>query len=437
MTNQRTPITWAALLGLLPHDLSKLAKSTGAASRWRKVCGGEQFLWLCLVYAQALVSMRTMAGFSVGLGADGLKEASVLYRLRKAGPFLAAILLHVLGATIASRKSKGVCRNVRLQDATTLSVAGSTGTDWRLHVVCIPGQGFTNVEITDSKGAESLKRGEYSPGDIVVADQGLGRANDLHHVHSVGADFLVRVCLSNLKLNIDDQRTRLPIQSVLDRADHGDVCTTVWLPKSKSVAIKARLIAQPLPADKSEVAREKLRKRASRKQRKLSELALRLAGYVVVLTSLGQDFASDQQILEIYRIRWQIELLFKRWKSILNLDKLEAQDPALVRTFCLGKLIEAAVIERLNEQALELYAASPFDALDNENRPPCSCWRLTVLHREHFRASVFSAYPIPDSAWPSVVHAMREGKRKRLYASATITAIHAKLNAAPQRDEAA
>ncbi len=260
MTNERTPITWAALLGLLPHDLSKLPKSTGATSRWRKVCGGEQFLWLCLVYVQALVSMRTMAGFSVGLGADGLKEASVLYRLRKAGPFLAAILLHVLGATIASRKSKGVCRNVRLQDATTLITSGRTEPSFS---TLLP----KKRPMLSPRAGGPLERSGYA------------------------------LAKKSLRTRVTPCRIR-------------------------------RCAHFPGPG-------------------------LRLK-------------PTDPGNLPI---RWQIELLFKRCKSILNLDKLEAQDPALVHTFCLGKVIEAAVIERLNEQALDLYAASPFDALDNENRP--------------------------------------------------------------------
>jgi hypothetical protein len=52
---------------------------------------------------------------------------------------------------------------------------------------------------------------------------------------------------------------------------------------------------------------------------------------VLILTSLDVAQFSAEDILAIYRLRWQIELLFKRLKSLLHLDELPAKDPDLVR----------------------------------------------------------------------------------------------------------
>jgi IS4 transposase len=69
-------------------------------------------------------------------------------------------------------------------------------------------------------------------------------------------------------------------------------------------------------------------------------------------------------VLELYRVRWQIELFFKRCKGLLHFDQLRAFDPHLVRTYCLAKLIEVALIQCLHEEAI---AFSPWGV------PRCRC----------------------------------------------------------------
>jgi hypothetical protein len=60
---------------------------------------------------------------------------------------------------------------------------------------------------------------------------------------------------------------------------------------------------------------------------------------------------SAAQVLELYRCRWQIELAFKRLKSLLQLGQLPKQDPASARAWLQLKLLLALLIERLCHQA--------------------------------------------------------------------------------------
>jgi len=99
-------------------------------------------------------------------------------------------------------------------------------------------------------------------------------------------------------------------------------------------------------------SRQHLRRNAAKKGRTPQATALRLAGYFCVLTTLPEALASDDVVLELYRIRWQIELFFKRCKGILHFDQLRAFEPGLVRTYCLAKLIEVALIQCLHEEAI-------------------------------------------------------------------------------------
>jgi IS4 transposase len=72
---------------------------------------------------------------------------------------------------------------------------------------------------------------------------------------------------------------------------------------------------------------------------------------VLVLTSLDAEAWSAAQVLELYRCRWQIELAFKRLKSLLQLGQLPKQDPASARAWLQLKLLLALLIERLCHQA--------------------------------------------------------------------------------------
>jgi IS4 transposase len=78
---------------------------------------------------------------------------------------------------------------------------------------------------------------------------------------------------------------------------------------------------------------------------KISEKQKFYAKYVIIATSLTE---SADKILELYRLRWQIELLFKRLKSIFDLDELKAKKPESVRVWFYCKLLLAAICEALD-----------------------------------------------------------------------------------------
>lgn len=66
-----------------------------------------------------------------------------------------------------------------------------------------------------------------------------------------------------------------------------------------------------------------------------------------MLANVPPERLTASDILAIYRLRWQIELEFKRLKSLLNLDYIRAPDPAVVRAYILTKLLGALLVEEL------------------------------------------------------------------------------------------
>jgi hypothetical protein len=65
----------------------------------------------------------------------------------------------------------------------------------------------------------------------------------------------------------------------------------------------------------------------------------------MLVTSLAADEASTEEVLTLYRTAKQIELAFKRIKSLGGFSELRADDPRLVRTWLLAHLITVVLIE--------------------------------------------------------------------------------------------
>jgi IS4 transposase len=102
----------------------------------------------------------------------------------------------------------------------------------------------------------------------------------------------------------------------------------------------------------AEAARASVLRERARKGRTVDPRTLESAGYVFVLTSLTGDLLSASEVLELYRFRWQVELAFKRLKSLLHMDELPARDPPLARSFIYSKLLAALLLEDFTDRFL-------------------------------------------------------------------------------------
>ena len=99
------------------------------------------------------------------------------------------------------------------------------------------------------------------------------------------------------------------------------------------------------------MAQEKLMKEAQKKGRSLKPETLEYAKYVIVFTTYSEDSFSDIDVLEWYRIRWQVELVFKRFKSIAQLGHLPKHSDDSSKAWLYGKLFVALLTNNLIDYA--------------------------------------------------------------------------------------
>src|SRR5450432_2568022 len=122
------------------------------------------------------------------------------------------------------------------------------------------------------------------------------------------------------------------------------------------------LKASPSPIDHFVIAAEhkRLRQLASRKQSRLDPRSLIAAEYVVLATSLPEGEFPGAEVLAVYRLRWQIELAFKRLKSLLHIGKLRTRTEAGTRCWLYAHLIVARLGDDLSQDFLESFPSGPF-----------------------------------------------------------------------------
>ena len=348
---------WPYLLTLLPSSsvLDQTAKMYGAITRKRNIDSSTTLLRLAFAYGFCGMSLRQTSAWAQSANIASLSDVALLKRLRSSHVWLG----HVLGLKLAERAQLSIPlerRKLRLVDATTISRPGSTGTDWRVHLgFDLESLSINHIELTDYTGGETLKRFPIQRGEVVIADRGYAHRAGLHRVFRTHADFLVRYNWQNTPLQQTDGTAFdlfTTLRGVADAQPREFRLQVVASKKESLPAFPVRLLVIRKSDSAAEQARRKVIHEHSRKSKGIDPRTLELAGYCILLTSLSPEQLSLDAGLELYRFRWQIELAFKRLKSLLELDSLSAKDPPLARCTIYAKLLGALLTEELTDTFL-------------------------------------------------------------------------------------
>ena len=345
---------WAEFLAKLPADidLAATARETKALVRARGVRDAPTLLRLAMAYGIGGQSLRTTAAWATMAGVAQVSDVSLLDRLRNAADWLELLWQAKLAERIPPVAMPGLGLAVRLIDATTVSSPRTKTSEWRLHMDYRPLEGrFGSAVLTDGRQSEGFHLFKAGPGELVVGDRGYAKASGLGHVRKAGGHFLVRIGWRSVVL-LDEagndfdilgtiaklppqQITEFTVQLASDSRRRRPLCTT-------------RLIFAPLPEGAGERARERAVYKAKRQQRSILPEGAAAAGWLMLLTSVGQDNATADQLVALYRLRWQIELAFKRLKSQLHMDELVAKDPRLARSWLAANLLAALLTDDID-----------------------------------------------------------------------------------------
>lgn len=324
---------WTYIALELPENLDSSAYDSGALIRRKGVASAEVLLRLILTYGVTDLSIKGVAAWASSVKLADLSHVALFYRIRDARDWLSNLIATMLNIEVAPALPEGL--KVTLVDATGVTGPGSKGTEWQLHTGISPSTGqITSVRLTDQSVGESYANYPVQSGEVYVGDRAYALATGIAHVHERGGYVAARANLRAIRLCRTDRTVFSPLaeQEKVPKAGvvHYDVLIPVppdrrtrshktWKLAEARIWIQARLLA--IRTIKNEV--------------------------IWVITTIPPYLADDKVVMELFRVRWQIELEFKRLKSLLHLDALPSRQGPTAESWILARILAAILVERL------------------------------------------------------------------------------------------
>jgi hypothetical protein len=332
--------------------ISSIALETRAFVRARGIRSAIDLLRLMLSYCLGHVGLRGTAAWAEAMGVASVSDVALLGRFRNTTQWLSRLVGRLL---VRECPTTATGRLIRILDGSSVAKAGrnAQGTNglWRIHACFeLPAERFDFLELTDEKGGERLDRVPVVGGELRMADAAFLQVDQIGEVMQQGADVLVRgswrharwLAASGAPIDLLAELRKVESTGHLDR--------TLWLGRKREPPIEMRVAALRKPPAAAAEARRKANLAAKKQGRQASAQTLYASEWVILVTSLREQAVSTEELFKLYRMRWRIELAFKRLKSLIGLRSPPSKDPALARSWILSHLLLILLVEPLTDE---------------------------------------------------------------------------------------
>lgn len=343
---------WPVIRQLLPEDLDQSARAHGAMRRRRgQIKSAEQLLRVILLHVAGGLSLEQTVARAEARGLVKLNAMALHKRLCASHQWLQELTAHLLrGIQPCLQPNPAAWETpyrVRILDATEIQEPGSTGTDWRIHYsLRLPQLCCDFFELSDPRGAESLRRLPVAPGDLVLVDRGYNDRKAVAQVRACGGHVILRYNSGAFPLLTLQGKPFKPIEKLralkIGQAKQWEVKFTTEAERE----VRARVCGLRKSPEQAQRARAKAQYKA-RSQHAMRPETLEYADFVVLVTTLSSQEMALSAVLEFYRGRWQVELAFKRLKSLLQMGQVPKKNADSARAWMQGKILTVLLIERL------------------------------------------------------------------------------------------
>jgi hypothetical protein len=338
---------WEVVTRMLPAQWEAKAVELGAVRRLRGFDSVASVLRVLLIHLADGCSLRETAVRASAGGLAAVSDVALLKRLRGCGAWFEWMAREMAAQMALPLTAHSLVpgRRVRLVDGSAVCEPGATGSTWRLHYALnLQTLSCEEVHVSEASVGESLTHFDIRAGDVVMADRGFAKRADLRHAVQHQADVVLRASLT--RLPVHDQHGRLlDMYPRLRSLAIGQAADWPAYVRDDIGAIAVRVCAYKKTAAQTLAAQQTIQQEAKKKRRTVLPQTLEAAGYVIIVTTLAEP--SAPAIMEFYRRRWQIELAFKRLKSLLQLGHLKKTDKEGAKAWLQGKLLVACLIEKL------------------------------------------------------------------------------------------
>jgi hypothetical protein len=115
--------------------------------------------------------------------------------------------------------------------------------------------------------------------------------------------------------------------------------------------VGCRFLAYRLPAPVVQERRRKALEEARKKGRQLSQEYLDWLSFGFYVTNISEQVWPPKVVGTVYRLRWQVELTFRNWKSLLKINVLKGTRPERIKCLIYGRLITITIVAMMSSYA--------------------------------------------------------------------------------------
>ncbi len=355
---------WELLLNFFPKNWRRLGVQSGAIGRTLKgFATEEELLRTLLIHLACGYSLRETATRAELSSLSNTSDVALLKRLRSCKNWFHEMCLSLLDEQGINLPCSGI--RCRLIDATVIRETGITGSMWRLHYsLAIPGLTCDHFDLTSTKGlnsGESLMHFPINEGDFIIADRGYSTPNGVRHVDINKGYLLVRV--NPVALPLYEKRGNKIINFNLLKNSKkilrsNSMASFNVIVNAGGYLVEGRVCIFKKKISAAKTAQKRVIRKAKDNQRTIRKETLEYAKYITVFTTFPKDEFTSAEILRWYRLRWQIEIIFKRFKSIAHIGCLPKHNDESSRAWLYGKLFVILLTQKLITHAQLLPSSS-------------------------------------------------------------------------------
>jgi len=337
----------ARLMRELPKGYEEECNKQGALIRRRGVTSAADLMMLSIFHLQNGCSLLEISEVARITKLGKMSDVAFMNRFEKCGKWFKRINEELTARSVIEYEKPTWLegKTVAGIDASEVKEKGRSGRRYRLHYALdILKMASIEYKITGSEVGESICNFALQPGMIVIADRAYANIKGIEHCNKSGAEYIIRLRKNSFTVR-DEENEKIDMLALLDRLDmdeHADISAFATNVNGEKVPI--RICAKRKTPEAISQTKKKLHRKESKCQLTISEETKTFNEYIVLVTNLYTT-ASAEEIMEAYRLRWQVEIYFKRLKSIMDLGELPKRRPESVVAWLNGKMMVALLIE--------------------------------------------------------------------------------------------
>jgi hypothetical protein len=307
-------------------------------------------LRLVLHYVAQQGSMRQTIAGAAASGLVSISQVAFFKWMAKIGEYLEALIALMVERCAYGAAAWGGYQLIAA-DATCVEQPGAKGTTARLHYALeLSSLKPRAIRVTDATVGETMRNFDPQAGELWIMDRGYSNPPCIEVTVQARADILVRYNRHAMPL-YTAQGLPIDVPGLL-RSTTGRGRAherNVYIRTRREGMVAARLCWLRLSVDDARKARAHAKRNGIKDDGELG-----LCEYVAIVTTADGARINTGQVLDLYRARWQVELNFKRDKSLGELDRLPNMIPKTIHSWLCAKVLLNLIVQRLCAQKVSV-----------------------------------------------------------------------------------